>query len=199
MKYKTKLSAEPSLIFPLILLFWGNSIQEIFLFLSAVALHEAGHLLCLIAFGHRPKAIRFSLVGANMEAECALLAYRKEIFLFLSGPFFNFLGCVASFFLIRMEFREEFLFFFFCNAILGLFNLLPLPGLDGYGAIFSALCLLLEMDSALRILRAISRAFLLITFFASIFLLANKQNPSLLIFLFYLVLKETKNEKTATK
>lgn len=199
MKKSIRFSAEPSLIFPLLLLFWGNSPLEILSFFLAVILHELGHIICLFFFGHRPKAIHLSLAGAAIEADCKWIPYRKEILIFLSGPLGNLIGCAAAFFLIRMEFRQEFLFFFFCNALLGIFNLLPLPGLDGERALFALLCLRIEMDSAERCLFAISHITLLFCSVGAIFLFFKEKNPSLLIFLLWLTFHSKKEEYKANE
>jgi Zn-dependent protease len=138
-------------------------------------------------------------MGAEIEAGCELIPYRKEILLYLSGPLFNLFGCIVAFFLIRMNFREDFLFFFFCNALLGLFNLLPLPGLDGQRALFAFFCLFLEMHSAFRILSAIELLFLILVGFFSVLLFLTKKNPSLLIFLFWLIFQQRKETSAAKK
>ena len=74
--------------------------------------HEGGHLLALRLFRVPVKAIRLSAMGAVIEAPGQeRLSYGRELLAVLAGA----------------------------NAILGVYNLLPLRGLDGGRALYLAL------------------------------------------------------------
>ena len=101
-----------------------NGWQLLAVILSAAALHELGHLLVLRLLGARVRELRVSVFGAELMTSAARLSYPGEIAAVLAGPAVNLL----------------------CALVLGgahawvaagahlslcLFNLLPVPPLDG--------------------------------------------------------------------
>ncbi len=193
MKRLPQFSADLSAAFPLFLLLFGGSAAEIAFFLLAVILHEAGHLFCMYGFGYRAERIHFSLMGANILTKNKLIPYKKEILIYLSGPLFNLFGCAISLVLIRWDFEKEFLFFFFANFLLALFNLLPLPSLDGERALFSFFCLIWDEHTAFSIRSILCSIFLTLFCIFSILLFLEEKNPSLLVLAFFLILGERKS------
>lgn len=108
-------------------------------FLLAAALHETGHLLVLHGFGIHPEAIRIGLCGAVIPA--AFPSYRAELLTVLAGPAVN-LALVLGFFRLWPS-------FFAANAVLLLYNLLPIYPLDGGRLLFLGLrCFLPEQAAA---------------------------------------------------
>lgn len=109
-------------VITLMLLFFPQSrAAECFLL---CVLHECGHLLFMFIFGSAPKKIQLGYFGMKIVTGGRLLSPKKEIIIAASGPFVN-LTLAAI--------------LFFCNfkdiaAVsfgLGVFNLLPVPVLDG--------------------------------------------------------------------
>lgn len=92
--------------------------------LAAVLLHELGHLLCAALFRVTPDAVVLSGrgVGITMNLDC--LSGRRRFLVALSGPAVNLLlGGVTA----LLGFRT----WAAIQAAIGIFNLIPIPGLDG--------------------------------------------------------------------
>lgn len=92
--------------------------------LSALG-HEAGHLLALALAGAGVERVRLTAFGAEIQADTRYLPYPREILCTLAGPAVNlvlavFLARVAGNYLAAGV-----------NLVLGAFNLLPVPALDG--------------------------------------------------------------------
>lgn len=103
-----------------------NGLELLFLILGAVMVHELGHLSVLYLFGAKIHALRISVMGAVLEADCQRLSYGKELAAVLAGPAMN-LICVwlLSHFVVGCETVVG------IHLILGGFNLLPIRPLDG--------------------------------------------------------------------
>lgn len=115
-------------------------------FLGAAAFHELGHLLALWALDARPRALRLGLFGAALDTPA--MGYGHSLFCYAAGPLFSFL------------LWGLYLWFPTAAALslcLGLFNLLPISGLDGAGMLSCLLCLRFEPLRADRICQWVSR------------------------------------------
>lgn len=102
--------------------------------LTAIALHEAGHLIFARMLHIKIKRLTLLVTGASIEAE-RQLSYTDELLFALGGPLFGIFGffltihpalCIDEPF-----FYEHLLPFSIISLLLGLFNLIPLPSLDG--------------------------------------------------------------------
>lgn len=142
-----KIRIHPSLILWLSILFYlkGNLVLP---FLLAAAFHETGHYLMLRKLGNPPHALTLCFSGAKMET--LPTGYRQERLAAASGPIFSFV--LAVFFpLIPLTACY--------SLLLGIINLLPFPGLDGYRILKTALYLHTCPEKAERILRYSSMLF----------------------------------------
>ena len=95
--------------------------------LLAWGCHEAAHIAVLYVTGGCVKKIRLTLNGAEIQAEERKgLSYFKELLSVLAGPGCNLLlaDCLAAG-------GERWYAAAGVQLALGVFNLLPLPGLDG--------------------------------------------------------------------
>ncbi len=93
--------------------------------LLAAVCHELGHLAALRAVGVKVEAFRLNALGAELRADTRYLSYGREILCTLAGPVVNlFLAVLLS---------RCFGAYLMAGAhlLLGLYNLLPLPTLDG--------------------------------------------------------------------
>lgn len=191
-------SVSPSFLIPLFLLFLGSPPAHALLFLCAVLLHEAGHLIALLSFGYTPTGLSLSLSGAVLQTREDFIPYKKEAAISLAGPFFGVLGCAAALFFLRQRFTENGMLFFSFNFLLTLLNLLPIRGTDGGCALFALLCYRGEEWQARIWADAIHRVFLSLLCFAATWLLIKEKNPSLLILTLSLTAGERKKRKKAT-
>lgn len=142
-----KLHIHPSLILWLSVLFYLSP-HLVLPFLFAAAFHELGHALMLLKLKKPPLSITLSFSGAKMETPP--MGYRAEGLAAAAGP-------ICS--LILSALWPLLPITAFYSMILGLVNLFPVPGLDGYRVIRSTLYLRYFPDSAESILRKISVIF----------------------------------------
>lgn len=120
--------------------------------LTAAAAHEAGHLAALCRFGVPVSALRIGAFGARLETVGrGRLSYGRELCTVLSGPAVNVLCALA---LAWAAGRFSWPGGFLCagaHLVLGGFNLLPIPPLDGGRALCLLLSWLLGPDAGERL------------------------------------------------
>lgn len=97
--------------------------------LSALC-HELGHLGALRLAGAEVESVRLTAFGAEIQADTRYLPYGREILCTLAGPAVN---LVLALVLARAA--GDYVLAG-ANLLLGLFNLLPVPSLDGGRALF---------------------------------------------------------------
>lgn len=156
--------------------------------LLSTLVHEFGHLLSLLMLNLKPKGVVFK-VGAISIIGSFALNTRGELFLNLAGPilnlllFFIFFGCYL---ILGTAFTRDFALI---NLVLGVFNLLPVTGLDG-GSIVNILILkTLKPFTANTVCIIISSITILLIFILGVNIFyTTKTNPSLILLSLYLVL-----------
>ena len=123
--------------------------------LFAVLIHELGHLAAMWILDFAPKRVR--LVPAAVEITTKLQRGGKyEIFIALCGPAVNLL-LFATLFVNYLAFGNDgYLTVGLINLLIGLFNLLPVTGLDGGTVLFNLLCRKTELSRAGLIMRIIN-------------------------------------------
>ena len=123
--------------------------------LFAVLVHELGHLAAMWVLDCAPKRIR--LVPAAVEITTKLQSGgRYEIFIALCGLAINLL-LFAILFVNYLAFsNDSYLTVGLINLLIGLFNLLPVTGLDGGTVLFNILCRKAEPSRAALIMRIIN-------------------------------------------
>ena len=134
-----RIRVHPSLILWISVMFYGNPVLVCVFFLAS-ALHEMGHILALHQMGKAPINLTLTMLGAQMEVPP--LSYRQEFLAAAAGP------CVSL--LLTCVF-PVWPALGLCSLCLGLFNLLPIPGLDGGRMLSSLLLLHLPEPTAIRI------------------------------------------------
>ncbi len=126
--------------------------------LSAALVHEAGHLLTIRLLGAKITSFTLTPLGADISIDRMRLSYGKEFLVFLAGGLFN-LMCAAVC-LLYAETSPTASYLMFANLLYAVFNLLPVRGLDGGGALEDVLLLYLTPDRADRAAHAVSFIFL---------------------------------------
>ena len=96
-------------------------------------LHECGHLAVWYILMHRPAQIAISPIGIRLSMRVVFLSSGQELLLAAAGPCVNLILSISS--ILWMEYAGGYSGrgwnFASVNLLLGAFNLLPLPELDG--------------------------------------------------------------------
>lgn len=108
---------------------WAGAGEVLPLVLLAAACHELGHLAALRLAGARVTAARLTAFGAEIQADTRYMPYWRELGCVLAGPAVNLLLAAA----LARGARAYPLAG--ANLLLGGFNLLPIPSLDGGAAL----------------------------------------------------------------
>lgn len=156
--------------------------------ISAVVLHESGHLAAMSIFGYKPESINISLFEIKISDSKRLQkSFTENILIIFSGPFANFI-CFILFYLLYLSVNEYFFSFAAANLSVGLFNLLPVISLDGGQLLYIILSRFVSDSAAEKTVGVIT--FVSIFPFAALgflLLLESKYNFSLLFVCVYLV------------
>lgn len=117
--------------------------------LLGAALHEGGHLAAMRLFGVRADGITLGAFGAEIRAPgLARLSYGRELIVTLAGAGVN-LGCAAALGLLSARWGRPWMTLHAgAHAMLALFNLLPVPPLDGARALYLAAAYFLGPQAA---------------------------------------------------
>lgn len=116
-----KIELAPSAALFFLLAAWLDPFGAFGPFLLAAAEHELAHLAALRLCGVRVEGIRLGFGDAQIRT--GFLGWRAEFICALAGPAANLLSFPAA--------RIRFPVFAAVSLLLGLFNLLPMPPLDG--------------------------------------------------------------------
>lgn len=119
------------------------------LILFSALCHEAGHLLALRLAGARVERLRLTAFGAEIRADTRRLSYPREILCTLAGPAVNLLLALLFARLMGSYVAAG------ANLLLGCFNLLPVPALDGGRALYLLVSWLIDPPAADRICRVV--------------------------------------------
>ena len=124
-----RLEITPPTVAALCVIYYVNPLDVFWRFLAAVVLHEAAHVLALLACGVRPQKLCFGLNGAQLYTRVP--GRRQEALCALAGPAANLLLAAL---LLRVD-----AVFVLLNLLLAAFNLLPVEPLDGGRALRAAM------------------------------------------------------------
>lgn len=156
--------------------------------LLSTIIHEFGHLLALLLLKFKPQKVILK-VGAVSIVGRFNLTTLGELFLNFAGPFIN-LILFLFFWYVRRFLAPPFITnFALINLVLGIFNLLPVMGLDGGSILYLLLAKKLK-HNALNLtclLLSLSTAVFILFFGVNIFI-NTKTNPSLILLGLYLIL-----------
>lgn len=162
--------------------------------LFAIIMHEAGHLFAMWVLDVAPKRIKLIPASVQITADITR-RYKTDIAVSLCGPLTNLL-LFAVLYINFISFKNEaVLVYALINLIIGVFNLLPVTGLDGGTILFSMLAKRMDYNRArciLRIITLILSATML--FLGVMFTLRGKINVSIYILgLYFLVMSILKS------
>lgn len=141
------------------------------LLLSAILLHETGHLFAFLVLGEPIPALGGRRLGLLLTPKRPICSYGREIFICATGPLFNLLAACTLVPALRTGRAADAHFCFFTFHLLtAFFNLLPIDGFDGGRILLSVLSLLFPLAAAQRIADALSLLSVLLFYFSGIYL-----------------------------
>lgn len=160
----------------------SNVYTNYLLCLTAVLIHETGHLIPMFLFALKPEAFEIRAFNIKIIAKARYNTnFFRDFIITASGALFN-LFAFLFFFRINIDLA-------YVNLFIALFNLLPASSLDGGQLIFLALSRAFSRKTTARIIDIITIITALpIFFFGILILFYSKYNFSLLIIGIYLVL-----------
>lgn len=89
----------------------------------AVTVHELAHLIAMLFLGVKISSVKLSALGVSINCS-QLIAWGKEIAVLAAGPCANLILCAMFYASRNVEISVA-------NLVIGVFNLLPIAGLDG--------------------------------------------------------------------
>ncbi len=124
---RTKVEISPGFVLMWALFLFFDKDSVALWALAACVVHELAHIVTLYAVGGQMGKLRLTVFGAEITgASRKKLSYGGEVLSVLAGPGVNLLLA-----LITARAGERWYLFSGLNLCLGIFNLLPVPGLDG--------------------------------------------------------------------
>lgn len=115
----------------LYLLLYFDSSQFLRIGLLSACLHEIGHILAFVLLFHRLPVIEVTMTGFCMQTRGCSVSRWQRFWLAAAGPGTNGLLALLWYVRLRQEFTVWDAAFLAANILTGLFNLLPIPPLDG--------------------------------------------------------------------
>ncbi len=149
---------------------------------TAIALHESGHLLAMLLCKCPVYTLSFRAFGIEILAE--MPAGRKRAWIMVAGPLSNILTALflLPFYTTASAFLQNLCT---CSLLLGTFHLLPLRGFDGGAALLALTEERRGVRTLCNILTGVAVGFFAIT---GLYLVVVSRNPSLLVLAVYLFL-----------
>ncbi len=156
--------------------------------LCAVILHETGHLLAMWALECNPKSV--NLIPASVKITMPFSkSFRNDIIIAVCGPAVNFLLFLVLYVNYLSFGSEVSLYYGLVNLLIGIFNIMPVKGLDGGTILFTILAKKLDINKATLILRFITISVAIgILILAILVTVKVKFNPTLYIVGIYLLI-----------
>lgn len=154
--------------------------------LFAVFLHEIGHLFMMWVLDSNPKRIK--LIPASIQITAPFQkSYRNDVLTAVSGPAVNLIVFGTLYFNYLAFGNEVTLYFALLNLVIGLYNLLPVKGLDGGTILFCIIAKNKGAQKAALVIKIITLILAALVIIAAVTLsLRGKINISFFIMGIYL-------------
>ena len=160
----------------------------------AVLMHELGHLFAMWLLECNPKKIK--LIPASIQITAPITKqYKNDIIIAACGPLVNFVLFFSLYFNYIAFKNELVLYYSLLNLLIGIFNSLPVCGLDGGTVLKSVIAERKGPDKAAVILKIITLIIAALVIVAAITLIfRHKLNLSLFIIAIYLFIMTLANK-----
>lgn len=147
----------------------------------AILMHEIGHLFAMWVLDCAPKQIRLIPASVQIVSDFSK-RYKNDIIVAVCGPAVNYVFFL-TFYFNYLAFKNEItLYYGLLNLIIGVFNSLPVSGLDGGTVLFSIIARKSNIDRAALVLKLITAVVALsVITVAIIFTIKGKFNISFYI------------------
>lgn len=164
-----------------------------------IIFHEASHMLIGTILGKSIDTFNISLFGVSvsfckMRYEIKKNVHKeefiKEILLYTAGPLSNFILAIIF---------KNIRFVFDINIFLGILNLIPIYPLDGYNILKNFLLIRFKDGSVEKIINFLNYIFFVILLILGIICFVVIYNPSLILFLIYLLIIKNSDIKYKNK
>ena len=198
------------ILFALIFYFTGQ-IEIYCLCLLFALIHELGHVLVARILGNKLLKFKIMPLGFSIFLQTNIEDYNKKIkkgnmyvlknlIISIAGPITNIIIFLVTFFLpIELMIKEKIIYI---NAIIAIFNLIPMYPLDGSKILQNALKLFCSNKESYKYTNIVANATLIIfTIFCSVFILYAKNIAivAILIYLWYINIKGNEKQKIRNK
>ena len=156
--------------------------------LFAVMLHELAHLFTMWVLDCAPKSVR--LIPASIQINSRFsFQYKNDILIAISGPVANLILCLCLYFNYAAFGNMAVLYYAVLNLIYGVFNLLPVKGLDGGTVLYAVLCKYKGPNKAAVIMKIVTLSLAVAVIFVAVTLTFRyKLNISIYIVGIYLLI-----------
>ena len=182
------------ILFALIFYFTGQ-IEIYCLCLLFALIHELGHVLVARILGNKLLKFKIMPLGFSIFLQTNIEDYNKKI---KKGNMYvlkNLIISIAGPITIELMIKEKIIYI---NAIIAIFNLIPMYPLDGSKILQNALKLFCSNKESYKYTNIVANATLIIfTIFCSVFILYAKNIAivAILIYLWYINIKENERQK----
>lgn len=140
----------------LLVMLWIEGLLPFLMLVMSALVHEFGHIFTMKLLGHRPRRIDILPMGALIVCPESI-PYKDETAIALSGPILSLTASLTAFCVYAANGNAYCFFFAFMNALLALFNLLPIEKLDG-GKALACFLLYKNKENCEHICSAVSKA-----------------------------------------
>lgn len=176
-------------------------IDQYVIFAVTILIHETGHLLMGVLFGWEVEELTFFALGGKLKFKGELNKSNKEdILISIAGVLFNFI-----FLMILLVFKDDsmptfylkkYQFLIFAQVFIIVFNLIPLPPLDGGRILSAVLCHFFPYIKVLKLTTITNYIFLMcLPILVAIFSYDFQKYFMMYTFLIYSTLKHNQKQK----
>lgn len=190
-----------------ILFYFTRQLHIYILFMTFALMHEISHIIVARILGYKLKVLKIMPIGFSIYLKTNIEDYNKKILngsiynlkkiiISIAGPLSNIIIFLITLILnINISLKTEIIYI---NAIIAIFNLLPIYPLDGAKIIKNILKIYVVNEKAYKYTLIISNISLLIFSILCVMFIIYSINIAtiiILIYLWYVTIKENKIQK----
>lgn len=201
---RTELMIDLLVIPVLLVAAWKNFIIQYTITFGFILCHELGHIAIAKKQGARLHSIRIMPIGVNAAIDDLECNKVQKIMIYLAGPLVNLIFAVISYCICMWKstpvglFNDKIMLAISINLWLAIFNLIPIPPLDGGKVLMELLTRRIGLFSANRFINIISVIFsFVIIGIGMVVLIKSRYNASFIFIGVYILFLLNKNKKEA--